>query len=110
MPARLIRLYTFRGECILDPFAGSGSTCVAAKKLGRDWIGYDTSTEYVDRARKRIAAAEEDPFDPAELADLKERRRAERRGRSFRDGRRRNKKTPSRLLDHSASEAADGGR
>ena len=110
LPARLIRLYTFREECVLDPFAGSGSTCVAAKKLGRDWIGYDTSPEYVDRARKRIEAAQVDPFDPRELADLKEERRAKRRGRTFRDGRKRARKTPQRLLEPTTPDSQDADR
>ncbi|MCZ6602357.1 MAG: site-specific DNA-methyltransferase [Planctomycetota bacterium] len=100
LPARLIRLYTFRGECILDPFVGSGTTCVAAKRLGRDWVGYDTSAEYVRLARDRVEAIEEEPFDPDELAALRERRRAERQGKKFRDGKKRSRKTPERLIDH----------
>ena len=108
LPARLIRLYTFRGECILDPFAGTGTTCAAAKRLGRSWIGYDTSPEYVEIARRRVDLVIEDLFDPDELADLKERRKAERKGRSFRDGRRRSRKTPVRLLDPASAGLEQG--
>ena len=54
LPYRLIQLYTFRDEVVLDPFCGSGSTCVAAIKAGRHYIGYDTEEEYVRLAERRI--------------------------------------------------------
>lgn len=68
LPARLIRLYThgafggFPGEVVLDPFAGTGTTCVAAKRMGRRWIGIDIVPRYVEIARARVMAA--DPFQP----------------------------------------------
>jgi len=54
LPYRLIQLYTFKDEVVLDPFCGSGSTCIAAIKAGRHYIGYDTEKEYVKLAEKRI--------------------------------------------------------
>ena len=57
LPHRLIQLYSFDGEVVLDPFAGSGTTCVAALKAGRHFIGFDSSREYVKIARQRIAMA-----------------------------------------------------
>jgi site-specific DNA-methyltransferase (adenine-specific) len=54
LPYRLIQLYTFRDEVVLDPFCGSGSTCIAAIKAGRHYIGYDTEEEYVELAQRRI--------------------------------------------------------
>ena len=45
-------------QVILDPFCGSGSTCVAAKMLGRDYIGIDISSEYVAIARERLRAVD----------------------------------------------------
>lgn len=45
------------GDTVLDPFAGSGTTLVAAKELDRHWIGFDISPKYVELARKRVAAA-----------------------------------------------------
>lgn len=54
LPARLIKFYTFIGDLVVDPFVGSGTTCVAAKKLGRHWLGFDNNPEYVNLARKRI--------------------------------------------------------
>lgn len=55
LPFRLIQLYTFTGDVILDPFMGSGSTAIAALKAGRKYIGYDNDPEYVKFARQRIA-------------------------------------------------------
>lgn len=54
LPYRLIQLYTFRGDVVLDPFCGSGTTCVAALRTKRHFIGVDNSEEYVELARKRI--------------------------------------------------------
>lgn len=55
LPERLIRLYSFKGDVVLDPFMGSGTTAVAAKQTGRKWVGYDISQEYVDLASGRLS-------------------------------------------------------
>src|SRR5690606_23691376 len=44
---RLIDLYTYRGDVVLDPFMGSGTTAVAAVRTGRRYLGYDTDESYV---------------------------------------------------------------
>jgi DNA modification methylase len=54
LPRRLIELYTYRGDLILDPFLGSGSTAVAAVQAGRRCAGYETDGRYVDLARQRV--------------------------------------------------------
>jgi DNA modification methylase len=54
LPHRLIQLYSFKEDIILDPFAGSGTTCLAAARDGRHYIGYELSEEYIDLARQRI--------------------------------------------------------
>jgi len=55
LPHRLIQLYTFKDEVVLDPFVGSGSACLAAIKDKRNYVGYDIDSEYVKLAEKRIA-------------------------------------------------------
>jgi site-specific DNA-methyltransferase (adenine-specific) len=60
LPQRLIELYTFRGDLVLDPFMGSGSTAVAAIHTHRRFFGFDTDASYVQVARDRIQAAFED--------------------------------------------------
>ena len=57
LPARLIQLYTFADDVVLDPFMGSGTTALAALQAGRRYVGYDTSAEYVTLAEVRLAAA-----------------------------------------------------
>jgi site-specific DNA-methyltransferase (adenine-specific) len=53
LPLRLIELYTYRGDLVLDPFVGSGTTAVAAHRSGRRYVGYDTEAEYVRIAEQR---------------------------------------------------------
>jgi site-specific DNA-methyltransferase (adenine-specific) len=55
LPYRLIQLYSYEGEVVLDPFMGSGQTALAALKSGRRYVGYETNAAYVKRARARIA-------------------------------------------------------
>lgn len=62
----LIRLVTPPGGTVLDPFMGSGSTCVAAVKLGHKFIGIEMNKEYLDIAERRIFR-ETDADDQAEL-------------------------------------------
>jgi modification methylase len=54
LPYRLIQLYTFEGEVVLDPFMGSGQTAIAALKSKRFYVGYEIVPEYVELAQKRI--------------------------------------------------------
>ncbi len=54
LPYRLIQLYTFKDDIILDPFMGSGTTAVSALKSDRKYIGFETNEEYIKLAEKRI--------------------------------------------------------
>jgi site-specific DNA-methyltransferase (adenine-specific) len=54
LPYRLIQLYTYEGEIILDPFIGSGQTAIAAIKTNRRYIGYEIQKDYVKLCTKRI--------------------------------------------------------
>ena len=57
LPRRLIQLYSFEGDIVLDPFVGSGQTPIAAAKSDRNYIGYDINKEYCKLAEKRIKEA-----------------------------------------------------
>src|SRR5690606_2735951 len=54
LPDRLIQLYTFKHEVVLDPFVGSGTTCISSLKNNRFYIGYDINEDYLSLARERI--------------------------------------------------------
>ena len=56
LPRRVIALYTQPGDVVLDPFMGSGSTAIAAKSVGRQYVGYEISDEYCALAQKRLAS------------------------------------------------------
>ena len=65
LPERLIRLYTYANDLVVDPFMGSGSTLVAAAKVGRRYIGYDLDPAYVEIARARVEVTELESKQPA---------------------------------------------
>ena len=54
LPFRLIQLYSFQGDIVIDPFCRSGSTNIAAEKLKRKHIGIDIQPNYVKHANKRL--------------------------------------------------------
>lgn len=69
LPQRLIEMYTFEDDLVLDPFLGAGTTLVAAERSGRRGVGFDTDEGYCDLAmarldaeRRRRAEAEPEPF------------------------------------------------
>lgn len=55
LPFRLIQLYSFTDDIVLDPFIGSGTTAIAALKSNRKYVGYEINEEYIKLANKRIA-------------------------------------------------------
>ena len=57
---RVIRLYSYRGDVVLDPFAGSGTTCVAAVANTRHYVGFDIAADYCALAERRIAAVHQE--------------------------------------------------
>lgn len=59
LPQRLIELYTYPGDLVLDPFMGVGSTAVAAVRTGRHYVGFDTNADYVEAAEQRVTVEKE---------------------------------------------------
>jgi len=64
LPYRLIQLYTYEDEIVLDPFMGSGQTAIAALRSRRHFVGYEIDPDYVEHAQKRIIEASSKPFTP----------------------------------------------
>ncbi len=65
LPARLVSLYTYEGDLVVDPFLGSGSTVLAAHRLRRRAVGYDLDPAYVALAQERFASEEVSDFGQA---------------------------------------------
>ena len=59
---RLVRMFSFTSDTVLDPFAGSGTTCVAAAQAGRNSIGYDIEADYLDLAEHRLVKVRPSPI------------------------------------------------
>jgi DNA modification methylase len=59
LPEWFIKLFTQPGDVVLDPFSGSGSTALAAKQLGRRYIGIDIDPHYIELARERVCEGKE---------------------------------------------------
>lgn len=57
---KMIKVSTNKGDLVLDPFVGSGTTCVAAAMLNRDWIGIENNIDYVKVARDRLSKIPKD--------------------------------------------------
>lgn len=55
LPHRLINLYSYKEDVVLDPFCGSGTTCLAAIENDRYYVGYDIKQEYIDLSNSRIS-------------------------------------------------------
>ncbi len=58
LPYRLIQMYTYKGEVVLDPFMGSGSTAIAALKSERIYTGYEIDSNYIKLAGERIQSSQ----------------------------------------------------
>jgi DNA modification methylase len=66
LPERLLRLYTYLDDVVLDPYLGSGSAAVAAVRNGRRYVGYDTDADYIALAERRLA----DEAEPGEARSI----------------------------------------
>ncbi|MFA5554805.1 MAG: DNA methyltransferase [Phycisphaerae bacterium] len=63
IPRRLIKMFSFVGETVLDPFAGSGTTALAAKNLGRNSIGYEINASYQSAIKEKLGLENKSFFD-----------------------------------------------
>jgi len=70
LPHRLIKMFSFPGEIVLDPFLGSGTTSIAAKNLNRNSVGYEINTTYIPIITGRIG--ENDAFMQVEIETTKQ--------------------------------------
>ncbi|MGE5508931.1 MAG: DNA-methyltransferase [Chitinophagales bacterium] len=57
LAGRVIKVFSYEGDVVLDPFCGSGTTCVAAARSGRHYVGYDIVEQYCALAQARLTAA-----------------------------------------------------
>jgi modification methylase len=74
LPLRLIRMFSFIGETILDPFIGSGTTSLAAKHLHRNSIGYEINENFLPIIRRKIDQEQTDIFEKTDIQILKPKR------------------------------------
>jgi DNA modification methylase len=72
LPARLIKMFSFAGETVLDPFMGSGTTALAAKKLQRNSVGYEINPDFIPIYKSKIGATQPDMFGMTEYVVLKD--------------------------------------
>jgi len=67
LATRLVRMFSFVGDTVLDPFMGTGTTTVAAAKWGRNSIGVEIGPHYFEMSEKRIRQATASLFSPTEV-------------------------------------------
>lgn len=63
LPRRLIKMFAFVGDTVLDPFAGSGTTNLAAKNLGRNSVGYEINPEFIPVIKQKLSTTQKDIHD-----------------------------------------------
>jgi len=63
LPKRLIKMFSFVGDTVLDPFVGSGTTSLAAKNLGRNSAGYEINPKFIDMIKQKLDVANNKMFD-----------------------------------------------
>lgn len=62
LPKRCIKLYTYIGDVVLDPFCGTGTTCLVASRLNRKYVGIDISPKYCKITKQRLSAVQMELF------------------------------------------------
>ena len=74
IPRRLIKMFSFVGDTVLDPFLGSGTTALAARRLGRNSVGYEVNPGFVEVIESKLGIKEKPLFRDAEFQVLRQRR------------------------------------
>jgi DNA modification methylase len=72
IPRRLIKMFSFPGENVLDPFLGSGTTALAAKNLGRNSCGYEINAEFIPVIKQKLGINDNGLFDDARMDFVKQ--------------------------------------
>ncbi len=72
LPRRLIKMFSFVGDCVLDPFLGSGTTVLAAKNLNRNSVGYEINHDFLPLIKEKIGGTVEQLFENAEFEYLEQ--------------------------------------
>ena len=72
VPRRLIKMFSFVNDTVLDPFLGSGTTSLAAKKLERSSIGYEINTDFLPLIKKRLGIHQETGFEEADFEIIRQ--------------------------------------
>ncbi len=70
LPRRLIRMFSFVGDTVLDPFLGSGTTSLAAKNLGRNSIGYEINRDFLPVIKEKLGIHKSDLFSGAAIVEV----------------------------------------
>ncbi len=65
LPKRLIKMFSFKGDNILDPFMGSGTTSLVAQKLDRNSVGYEINKEFIEFSKKKLNIKQQEIESPA---------------------------------------------
>lgn len=63
LPKRIIKMFSFADETVLDPFLGSGTTSLAAMLTGRNSVGYEINENFLDIIKKRLGSGNQDLFE-----------------------------------------------
>lgn len=71
LPKRLIKMFSFVGDTVLDPFLGSGTTCLAAQNLGRKSIGYEVNKDFLPVIKEKVKGKLDVQFQKKESSDFK---------------------------------------
>jgi site-specific DNA-methyltransferase (adenine-specific) len=72
LPRRLIRMFSFVGDTVLDPFLGSGTTCLAAMNLKRNSVGYEINEEYIPIIKRKLGSVDDTLFPKSEISLTKQ--------------------------------------